>query len=308
MLPNDDFSSKNPVISSENKAPLIGLCAIVILAASKFLPSELAQKNVFLFIVAVSFAAFALPAAVFATALRKKVGFLFSAPNKGTFRLCFSAAFMLVFSALLSRCVICYINGSSHAPAGTLLSGMGYFQALFCYTLLPAVLEELIFRGVVFPVYEKSCGGLCAILASALFFAMSHLSGEDFFLYFISGLILGAVVYITRSVFACMALHLVNNFASFYLENSVFRIAAESKSGILAIFLLTALTLICLFWFLTALETVCRKRYLASSGDSFCAKRLFCDDMSPGSAFLKVFLSPVLWCAVVIFSIYLIIL
>ncbi len=304
MLQNDEKKSKNPITASENVAPALGLCAIVILAASKFLPSGFAQENVFLFIAAVSVAAFALPSIVFAVIMRKKAEFLFSAPKKGTFGICFPSVLLLVFTALLSRCIICYINGTSDASAAALISGMDYFQALFCYTLLPAVLEELIFRGVVFPLYERSCGGLCAILASSLFFAMSHLSGGDFFLYLISGLILGGVAYITRSVFACMALHLINNITSFYLENSVFRIAAESKSGILAIFLLTALSLICLFWFLTELESVCRKRYLSAENDSFSAKKLLPDGISASLAFSKFLLSPFLWGAVVIFSIF----
>lgn len=304
MLQNDEKNGGNPITASENAAPALGLCSIVLLAASKLLPYGLVQKNAFLFITAVSVIAFALPAVVFAVVFRKKSEFFFYAPRKKTAKICFPAVFLLIFTALLSRCVLCYINGAPAASASSLVSQMGYFEALFCYTLLPAVLEELVFRGVVFPLYERSCGGLCAIVSSSLFFAMSHLSGEDFILYFISGLILGGVVYITRSVFLGMILHLINNLTSFYLENSVFRITAESKSGILAIFLLTALSLVCLFWFLTELESVCRQRYLASEKDSFSAKRLFPDGISKSQAFLKAALSPFLWVAVVIFSIF----
>ncbi len=304
MLPNDEKKDTNPITASENVAPALGLCALVILAASKFLPPTLVGGKAFLFIVAVSVAAFALPSVIFAAAMRKKTEFLFSPPRKGTFGFCFPSMFLLISTALLLRCIICYINGASHAPAGTLISEMDYFGALFCYTLLPAILEEFIFRGVLFPLYERSCGGLCAILASSLFFAMSHLSGEDFLLYFVSGIILGSVAYITRSVFACMVLHLVNNTTSFYLENSVFQITAESKSGILAIFIMTVLSLVCLFWFLTELESVCRKRYLAAENDSFFAKKLFPGDITAGNSFFKVLLSPFLWVAVILFSIF----
>lgn len=304
MLQNDEMQPKASVGSSEMMAPAAGLCAIVLLCASNFLPPSFAQKNVFLFILAVSLVSFLVPAAVFGIVNAKKANFLFAPPKKGTVKIVFSGAFLLVFTALLVRCVICSSGGTQQSSAGSLIAGMGYFEALFCYTLLPAVLEELLFRGIIFPLYEKRCGGLCAIVATSLLFAISHLSGVDFALYFLSGLILSVVAYITRSVFACIALHLINNITSFYLENSVFRIAAESKSGTLAIFLLALLVLVCLFWFLTVLEGVCRKRYLSASSDSFSAKKLFPDDTTKGQAVLRVVLSPFFWCAIVIYSIY----
>ena len=299
--------------NAENKAPLLCLCVMILMLASGILMPlvfpDLGSASV---LMAVYFISFLLPAAVFAVVLRKDNVYNFSLPSKGTFKFTLSSVLLLVCAAILTKCIISYVTGGSTSQASELLSDAGLFESLLCYTLLPAVLEEIVFRGIAFSVYQKTCGGFGAILATSLFFAMAHFSGKEFLLYLVSGIILGTVVYITRSVYSAIILHLINNTVSYFLENAVFKIASESKSGILAIFLVTAVTLLALFWFLFELEGVCKKRYISSPDDEEYAKNdiheltptLLPHDGDIMTALLRMTLSPLFLGSISLFAVF----
>ncbi len=322
MLPSEENKGiKNIFKNAEHKGAAVCFCCIALLVVSGASLSKLSitGRGIFAAIFAISAIAFVLPSAAFAAFTRKHSLVLFSKPAKSSSKLLFSGSFLLVFTALLIQIITYRISDQPQTTLGALLSDNGYFYALLCYAILPAVLEELLFRGIAFSLYEKSCGGLGAVIGTSLFFAMSHLSGREFFLYLAAGIILGFVVYITRSVFVTIVLHLINNIFSFYLENSVFRITAENKSGILAIFLLSGLFLLCLFWFLTDVEAICRKRYLSSppmiakkedekdpsfAGEEKLCPRLFPPKTDAKTLFSRLFMSPFLWTSAIIFVIY----
>lgn len=81
---------------------------------------------------------------------------------------------------------------------------------LLLLAVLPAICEELVFRGIVFNGLRKF-GNVAAIFISALFFALAHGSAMQFFYQFALGLVLAAVVYKTGSIVASMVTHFVNN-------------------------------------------------------------------------------------------------
>jgi 5-formyltetrahydrofolate cyclo-ligase len=83
--------------------------------------------------------------------------------------------------------------------------------ALLCtYALLPALGEELVFRGILCAEYEK-CGAWVAILASGCFFAMLHFSLPLFPAYLLLGILLAAATYTTRSLIVPIVLHFCYN-------------------------------------------------------------------------------------------------
>lgn len=81
---------------------------------------------------------------------------------------------------------------------------------LFLLAVLPAICEELVFRGIVFNGLRKF-GNVAAVFISALLFALAHGSAMQFFYQFALGLVLAAVVLKTGSVVASMVTHFVNN-------------------------------------------------------------------------------------------------
>ena len=316
MLQND---SKNTggfiyfIKDAENTASFLCLCVMILMLLSGMLIPllfpDFGSASTFITVYTLSFL---LPAAVFGVTFRKKTVYNFSMPSKGTFKFSFSSAFLLICAAILTKSITSFVTGSSSSKTISLLSDAGLFESLLCYIVLPAVLEEIIFRGIAFSLYQKTCGGFGAIFATSLFFGMAHFSEKEFFSYFISGIILGTVAYITRSVIPAIILHLVNNTASFFLENAVFKIASESKSGILAIFLLTAATLIMLFWFLYELEGICKKRYLSARDENNEQDTDICElhptllpyDGDIMTSVLRVSLSPLFLGGILVFVIF----
>jgi membrane protease YdiL (CAAX protease family) len=76
------------------------------------------------------------------------------------------------------------------------------------------VLEEFVFRGLIQSSLERRWGALRALTATAFLFALVHFNPRIFPLYFVLGLIFGYGVYATRSIWAGVLLHAVNNTAA----------------------------------------------------------------------------------------------
>lgn len=92
-----------------------------------------------------------------------------------------------------------------------------YLLMCLSYAVFPAVFEELFFRGLLLNSL-KNTGETCAILSTALCFALYHCSLIQFVYQFIYGLILATIVYKTKSIIPSMALHFLNNFTVLSLE------------------------------------------------------------------------------------------
>lgn len=81
---------------------------------------------------------------------------------------------------------------------------------ILTYAALPAFCEELVFRGILCAEYERH-GAVCAALFSMLFFNMLHFDLRHAPIYLFSALVLCAILYATRSLFAAMAVHFCYN-------------------------------------------------------------------------------------------------
>ena len=76
--------------------------------------------------------------------------------------------------------------------------------------VVPAICEELIYRGVIFNGLRKF-GSLGAIVISALIFALAHGSAMQFFYQFILGVVLAIAVLKSGSIITSMVIHFLNN-------------------------------------------------------------------------------------------------
>jgi sodium transport system permease protein len=84
----------------------------------------------------------------------------------------------------------------------------------FLAALTPAVCEELVFRGVLLQSLGREMRGWQAVALSAAVFGAFHLSFETALRFLPTafiGLLMGWVVWHSRSIFASMLMHLVNN-------------------------------------------------------------------------------------------------
>lgn len=89
------------------------------------------------------------------------------------------------------------------------------FWQLLLYTflvaLVPAVCEEIMFRGLVLNGLARN-GKHLAVIVSALLFMLMHGSPDQTVHQFILGLIFGYIVYYTGNLFLTIIIHFANNF------------------------------------------------------------------------------------------------
>ena len=76
--------------------------------------------------------------------------------------------------------------------------------------VLPAIIEEMAFRGVIMRGLEQF-GGLFAVITSSAMFSLMHGNFAQLILQFIGGFAIGGVVYVTRNYLLGCIMHFVNN-------------------------------------------------------------------------------------------------
>lgn len=82
---------------------------------------------------------------------------------------------------------------------------------LILMAVLPAIFEELIFRGVLLNGLRRGLGDITALFISALMFALMHGSIQQLLYPFALGLVLGWLAMRTGSTFTSMLVHFLNN-------------------------------------------------------------------------------------------------
>lgn len=90
-------------------------------------------------------------------------------------------------------------------------SDFGIWGGIFRVVLLAPVVEELIFRGIIFSGFQRNYHAFWAIFFSALLFALFHLNPWQFGPTFLLGLILGWARLRTGSLLAAIFTHALHN-------------------------------------------------------------------------------------------------
>jgi len=91
------------------------------------------------------------------------------------------------------------------------LNTANYFISLIPMVILPAIAEELLYRGLIFKGLQKA-GNTFAIIVSAIMFSLFHLSLEQTIYPILMGLILVVIMCYENNIIYCITLHLTNNF------------------------------------------------------------------------------------------------
>ena len=81
---------------------------------------------------------------------------------------------------------------------------------LITLAVLPAVFEEICYRGIIFSDYGN-VSIKKATLATGFIFAIAHLSAQQFLYAFLLGTVFCLMVYYTKSIFASMLSHVIIN-------------------------------------------------------------------------------------------------
>lgn len=173
---------------------------------------------------------------------------------------------LTVFSALVFVLGSLLIKFFYQAAASTPVDMSGFFEQLseteaepsfagilLSMVIIPAVCEELFFRGVVLAEY-RSMGEGNAILISAICFAMLHFSVSAFPVYLFAGILLGVATSVSRSIIPAILLHLLSNTLSVFASDQFLKIIMQKNGAFFVGFLLTVLFGFALFLLLYSIE------------------------------------------------------
>lgn len=91
-------------------------------------------------------------------------------------------------------------------------SPMSLVGVITAFAIVPALSEELFFRGIIMRFAKKRSKGMVfPLLVSAIMFALAHSSGYEFISIFLMGILLGLIYYWTKSILCSMLFHFLNN-------------------------------------------------------------------------------------------------
>ena len=91
-----------------------------------------------------------------------------------------------------------------------------FWQLFFAGAISPAICEELLFRGVCFGLLLRHSGARRAVVFSAIYFALMHLSIFRLMPTFLLGVLMALLVLRSASIFPAMLFHLVYNGGLFF--------------------------------------------------------------------------------------------
>ncbi len=279
-------------LKSTFSAPILALVVIFMLAASRFidLAALSLDENICLAVIVLELSILALPSA-FYTKMRgagfgKKLRISFCSMEKVLIALL--AAVVLFFGNLLIKLAGVSIGliDSEYSVWRSYLNGTnpGFLYEMITFCLLPSILEELLFRGLFCAEYESG-GAVTAAVASSLLYAMFGLSFRYFAVYLFTGLMMALLLYMTKSVIACMICRFSVCLTELALGETIWTLITKPQSTVFLIFALTALFLASLAALLGECERICENQAAAGQSIEYAP-------VSKGKSFAEALLSP----------------
>lgn len=125
--------------------------------------------------------------------------------------------------------------------------------------VLPAILEELFFRGIVTAEYERR-GAVRAILMSAALFSLLHFDPKNILPYLFAGVLLSLVLFATNSLVATMAVHAIYNASMLFSQHYLNALYEYTGTVQLYLFIFTAVLLVSLLFFTRSCARIYRAR------------------------------------------------
>jgi uncharacterized protein len=98
--------------------------------------------------------------------------------------------------------------------------------------LVPGIVEEILFRGILFRMVEEKLGSIAALVVSSLVFGLAHIANPNATLFSSiaitveAGLLLGAAYMLTRRLWFAIGIHAAWNFT----QGGIFGVAVSGSS------------------------------------------------------------------------------
>lgn len=243
-------------------APLLMIVVLIAMYLSRYLLSNAAEtKGLLLDIAVIHLLVLVLPSMVYYLLKKRKLATkMYLTPMKLQHLLVFFAsAAVLVLGNLLIKFLYLAFGSATVNTAGFFQqltdqsSDASLTGILLAAVILPAVCEELLFRGVLLAEY-RALGEGNAVLISTICFSMLHFSVQGFPVYLFTGLLLGCITVVCRSVLPAMLLHLLNNLLNVFASDRFLRIILQKNGVFFVGFCLVVLFGLSLFFLLYGVE------------------------------------------------------
>lgn len=270
---------------------LTGLIYLLLSLCGKYIDKDtIGSDSVFLVIIILQIIVFAIPGFLYYGLRGGKLNTpVLSGKLTGNSVLFSIGAFgVMLFGSMLLKLFI-YESGT------TVGNEKGYMDALFqaedgavglflAYALVPAICEELFFRGIVLSEYKRY-GSFNAVLISALYFTMVHFTTDGFLIYFFAGIILGVVTAVCRTIYPAIGMHALFNTYSLYGSTTFISNTVYNTSLVFVGFVLLVLLLLFGLFMFSRMELVY---------DSY--SRLYKDEALPQKSYnhLYIYITPAL--------------
>ncbi len=263
MKTKELFSKLKPESFRLEPAQLV-LFIYIMLLFSRFVIAKIeVGTNQYLAIVILQLLTFVIPASLwyrirstrrFALEPEKRIRYIrrlrFSPPH-ARHALIIAAAVL----ALIAGCLLFSINfeGKSSFEGNFTLydtfaakkdgTALGTLGLILAYAVLPAVCEELVFRGILCAEYEGS-GVVCSFSMNVLWFSLLHFNPEKLLSYLFAGIVLSALLYATRSIWSCVIAHFAFNLFGLFGQQYITEFYITAGSIGVFIFIMIALLLL----------------------------------------------------------------
>lgn len=121
-----------------------------------------------------------------------------------------------------------------------LTSDLTAWLILFHVAVVPAICEELLYRGYVMRAFQKSWGIWAAIIFSGLLFGMYHVQLSNLLPLAMLGMVFAFLTWTSKSIYPAIVAHFVNNAGSvvmgkYYPESAFAKIAPETLPSMTAV-------------------------------------------------------------------------
>ncbi len=290
-------------------APVLLIVIFILISAADFLPDGIIgiDENPYLAVVMIQLLTYAVPSLFYSRIrgreLTPHLRLRLFRPSQILY-IIYSTVFMLSGVLLVSMLMYTLIPGAFEAASVSSSAAFAMNERFFdtaylvlAFAILPAVCEEFLFRGIMIGEYESG-GASIAIAVSSVMFAMSHFSIARFPVYLFSGIVLGCVLYATRSVLSTVIIHTVNNTVILLCEDYVLHIVdKQNVSLVLFVIILGAVAVVSGMLMCYEAQSIYRG-YAENNVESdyaLAAKRNIFGRIS------EAFFTPAFLCAVIIF-------
>ncbi len=128
-----------------------------------------------------------------------------------------STGFLTVSTSTIIAIIIYYLAPEvlkTSESITNLLLAENLFQVIFAVVIMAPIIEELIFRLLVYKELRKVLGVKISIVLQALLFGLYHANIYQFAYAFIIGLIFGYIFHKTKNLTTTIIAHMINNLVS----------------------------------------------------------------------------------------------